>query len=246
MTQLDQTLADRPDPPNTRPMPTVLMDSNEAADDKLLKGYMQDYFGEDKLVVGNLPVDFTLYAGGCERLIERKKFPSDFLASISDGRLAKQCTLIAEKSGVLLLEGYINITLDGRIRDGRRTRDWTYATVSGMLATIQASGVIVLWSPQMTATPMLIHQIYNWFNKKHHNMLQTRTKPHYPWGAPSEKEKLLYVIQGFGVGVQTAKAILDHFGGVKAFLQADEKELIAVKGVGKTRARIILNLRGDL
>ena len=246
MTLLEQTLADRPDPKSKRPMPVVLMDSNEASDEKYLKGYMQEYFGEDRLVVSNLPVDFTLFAGGKERLIERKKFPSDFLASISDGRLAKQCSLIAEKSGVLLLEGYISLTPDGRIRDGRRTRDWTFATVSGMLATIQASGVIVLWSPQMTSTPMLIHQIYNWFSKKHHNMLQTRTKPRYDWGSPSEKDKLLYVIQGFGVGVQTAKALLDHFGGIKPFLQADESELCAVNGVGKTRARTILKLRGDL
>lgn len=226
--------------------PTILMDTNEAAHpaNALLLSYMREYFGQENVVIASLDTDFTVYANGGERPIERKVFPSDFLSSVSDGRLRDQCAILAERSGVLLIEGSWSLTPDGRVVSGNRTREYTYSQVTGILMSIQDEGVKVIWSPHAGCTPMAIHQAHTWFNKTTHNSLHRRPKPTWQWGTPTEADRQLYAIQGFGIGPETAKRALETLGSVRAFLDADEATLKTVPGLGPSRAKAIMKIRG--
>ena len=45
-----------------------------------------------------------------------------------------------------------------------------------------------------------------------------------------------------GVGMETAKKLLEHFGSVQAIASASEKELMEVENVGKKRAKAVFEL----
>jgi|Deesub1362B_J571_1020462.scaffolds.fasta_scaffold00429_16 Fanconi anemia group M protein len=56
----------------------------------------------------------------------------------------------------------------------------------------------------------------------------------------NDREMLEYIVSSFpGVGVSTAKALLNHFGSIKNIVNADKKELLRVKGVGEVTAETI-------
>ena len=57
----------------------------------------------------------------------------------------------------------------------------------------------------------------------------------------SMKEQQEFFVSAFpGIGVQTARLLLEHFGTIKSIVNASKEELTALKGVGdKTAERII-------
>ncbi|MBC7114518.1 MAG: DEAD/DEAH box helicase [Archaeoglobi archaeon] len=56
----------------------------------------------------------------------------------------------------------------------------------------------------------------------------------------SDDEILEYIVSSFpGVGLSTARALLEHFGSIRNIVNADEKELQRIKGVGKMTAEMI-------
>jgi len=226
--------------------PLILIDENEAREEKFLLQYLQEHFGRENVIVQpELLTDFSVFSGGKERPIERKRFPSDFLASVRDGRLGRQCAYLSEQGGALLLEGGINLSPDGRIRESRYQRGFTFQQVTGLLMTIQNAGIQVLWSPTIAFTPHAIEEAYRWWGKTGHSNLMRRPGPHNEWGMTTRRDKELHAIQGFGVGPGIALTILKHLGGVRAFLDADEAALIAIPGIGKAKARKILELRDN-
>lgn len=57
------------------------------------------------------------------------------------------------------------------------------------------------------------------------------------------KLKQLYILQGLpGIGPELAKKLLDHFHSVAAVMSAPEAELMAVEGIGPTKARHIRHI----
>ena len=62
-------------------------------------------------------------------------------------------------------------------------------------------------------------------------------KPH------SLKEQQEFLVSSLpGVGVQTARSLLEHFGTIKELVNANYEQLTAIKGVGEKTAERILNL----
>jgi ERCC4-type nuclease len=205
--------------------PTIFIDTNEAQDqrnDYLMKP-LRDYYG-DRLIVAHQDLDFSFFAQG-HKWLERKVCPGDLLSSISDGRLSRQCQLLASTGGYLLLEGKLEYSPDGRVLVGRRRQGYTRKQISGLLASIQQSGVTIMWSPSALDTPEIIHEAYNISAKTGHTFIGRRARPRLENGmAPTLAQKVLYAYQGQGSET------------LRRFLEMDEDELREIPGFGKARA----------
>lgn len=56
-------------------------------------------------------------------------------------------------------------------------------------------------------------------------------------------DKKAFVLEGIpGVSPKIARELLSHFGSVKEIVNATEKELLQVKGLGKKKVRDILDV----
>ena len=218
--------------------PAIMIDPNDARSEALLRA-MHAYYGKNSVVITPMPVDMGFHTKRGEVLIERKVTPSDLLTSIGDGRLKEQVHKLrgAEAGGALLLEGELHCGPDGRIIDGRRTRDWTIEQVWGHLLTIQDYGVMVVWSPSPAVTPMVAHSVYTWFSKEpnDHNSLKGRKRQRWEWGSPSEFEATMYAFQGFGIGPKTAEQAWREAGSLARFLSMHDGGRQTIKGIGATR-----------
>lgn len=223
-----------------RPKPTIFIDSNEAQDDRneLLMHYLKKYFGEQNVIKKSLPVDFSFFTKDKEMLGERKVTPSDFLASIADGRLKQQAITLATVQGFLLLEGKLVYNREGLVMDGSRVRQFTIAQLTGLLMTLQQSGIKLLWSDSVIQTPAVIHEAYNWYSKDGTtSFVDGRPRPNWTWGVPSMREKVLWAFQGFGVGPKTALRVWKEARTLRAFLDMETKERQAIPGIGPTLAK---------
>ena len=227
--------------------PVIMLDPNEARNEPLLHA-MRSYFGNNGLVITSLPVDMSFQTKRGQGLIERKVTPSDLLSSIGDGRLTEQIHKLrgAESGGALLLEGTLHCNIEGKIIDGRRTRDYTMQQVWGILQTIQDYGVKVVWSPSPSVTPMIVHAIYTWASKDPdaHNSLGHRKRPRWDWGSPSEREAVLFAFQGFGIGPKTAEEAWKGAGSLHNFLMMEKGERTKIKGIGGVRDKKIEDILG--
>ena len=62
-------------------------------------------------------------------------------------------------------------------------------------------------------------------------------KPH------SLKEQQEFFVSALpGIGVQTAKILLEHFGSIKMLVNASREKITSIKGVGDKTAERLLNL----
>ena len=60
------------------------------------------------------------------------------------------------------------------------------------------------------------------------------------------KEKQQFIVEGFpNVSSVIAKRLLDHFGSIRAIINASEKELCEVNGVGKNIASKIIDILNE-
>lgn len=174
---------------------------------------------------------------GCQR-----KELKDFIASIADGRLAKE---IAQMKALphpsIVIEGRIKWDNDGCLIAqgyGSGSRRITRSQWRGMIWSIERQGIHVAYTTDMTDTAEWIKHFAQWSMKDKHYSAIRRPGPVSAWGSVSNEDYALHLLQGFdGVGVDKAKAIVDHFGGVPLQWTCTEKELMQVEGVGKVIAK---------
>ncbi len=164
--------------------------------------------------------------------IERKE-ATDFVNSVMSGHLFEQMARmqIEYRHSIVLIEG-----------DPYKTRSAiTPEAIDGALSYISLlSAVDLMWSPSVARTPHLIWRMAIHATHGLGYELPLRASPK-PKSGPSAAR---YIVEGLpGCGASTAKALLGHFGSVRAIFAASEDELRAVKGVGpKTAATIRLAL----
>ena len=219
-------------------VPTIFLDTNEAQEER--NAYfvkpMRDYYG-DKLIVTPQEVDVSWFARGRQHWLERKVTPSDFLASISDGRLKKQGYLLAETGGFLLLEGTFDYDIRGYVLDGSVPRGYDRKQLTGLLASLQRSGVTIMWSPSAHHSPAIIHEAYLISMKEGSSFLESRPRiKSGDWGPPTFRQKVLYAFQGFGLGPKQAEQAWSHSGSLEEFLSMTEDEIMDIPGFGKVKA----------
>lgn len=166
--------------------------------------------------------------------VQRKEL-NDFVASCFDDRLDRELgQMKALGLAVMLLEGRPRWTNDGMLM-GCRSR-WPIAMHRGRLWSIHNAGVWVETVDSMMETVEWLGLFQTWTSKARHGR-RNRKAPRDEWGTRKNADWGNHLLQGFdGIGYETAKAVIDAFGGVPLQWTVGEKELMAVKGIGKHRA----------
>jgi ERCC4-type nuclease len=169
----------------------------------------------------------------------QRKTVTDLLASLQDGRLAREMgQLGAVDVPVLLVEGRPRWTVEGMmLAVAFRREAW-----AGLLLSVQfAHGIAVVATDDLRDTAFWLGAAVEWFGKSEHRSLRTRPKPTDSWGDYTREAFETQLLQSFpGVGAELAGRIVKQFGGVPLRWTVGERELRKVKGIGPERARAML------
>jgi ERCC4-type nuclease len=168
--------------------------------------------------------------------IQRKQFPEDLMASMSDGRMS---TLLGKmeplERRLLVIEGYGRWTQDDELVAMTRL---TKGQLFGIILSLAFEfGIEVLRVRDISETVTLLVELEHWCSKEKHHSLVRRPGPKTDgWGRRSDEAWGMHLLQGFpGIGPDLAARIIDHYGGVP--LRWDDGiDLTDVPGIGKVRA----------
>lgn len=162
-----------------------------------------------------------------DRTVVERKTRADFEASVIDGRLFSQLSDLKRnyERVVVVVEGEGS---HGRIR--REALLGAYATV------ITDYGTSLFFTRNEDGTAELVFSI-----AKHEQLAQKRPPRLFT------KRKTLTIpetqkaiLEGFPmIGPKAADAILRHFGNLENAINANERELMEVEGIGRKRAKTI-------
>jgi len=173
-------------------------------------------------------------------IIERKT-TSDFIHSIIDerGHLYGQLSdMMREyKRSILIIEGDPIDLYTGRAIDSN--------SVDGMILAAARFDPSMIWTLSADHTARMIYR-----EAEHEQVAQRKNKgsPHGKRSHMTLPQRQEYIISaiGCGVGPTTAEALLDHFGSVRAIMNASIDELCDLDGVGPTTAEKIHEIvRGE-
>jgi ERCC4-type nuclease len=171
--------------------------------------------------------------------IQRKEVPSDFLASLEDGRLAKELPLLSRGVDfpVLLLEGVLIYDTDDCLRVGGRPTRYKRLAIRRLLRSVFCShGIYVEHSVGLSETPTVVKELIDYFGHDHTSLL-TRPKLHGLWGKPTANEQICYFYQGVpGIGVVLAQSLARIFPRPVDLVVASLDDLKAIPQVGNQRA----------
>ena len=218
---------------------TILVSSNERTEVKQALG--------DLGMVANIPFDFQLFTERGSVPCERKKIPDDLMASIGDGRLAKECAAMRQESEfrVVILEGRFSYTSDDRLRIGNRPSRWTRKAVRNIIRSIKyVEGCDIEYSDNILDTVEVLKELQAYFDKDKHLSLRIRPRFESSWLVPVYEERFIYWLQGcgFGISVVRARAISQVFKTPMEVGQAYvdgtlAEKLVSIPGIGKTLAK---------
>lgn len=194
--------------------------------------------GKSSSVPEKKGVDAFWISNGKQWGVQRKEFPNDFVASMRDGRLAKELAQMARLDvAILLIEGYGTWTNDGQNLEQAISKQqlWNYIVSASL-----ARGIIVYQVASEADGAAFIGSVYEWSRKPVHRSLMSRPKPVGKWGQRGNRDWELHVLQSFeGIGPGVAGKILDHFGGLPLAWTVGVDEMMKVDGIGKKRAEAL-------
>jgi ERCC4-type nuclease len=188
--------------------------------------------------------DFLLHSYNGMVGVQRKEI-SDLLASVFDGRLAREMAQMAPLGiKVLLLEGAVRWTQDGYLLSSNRA--WTRSQHDGLLWSAQLHGCWVAQTNDQEETIEWLRRFQKWLLKKGHNQLLTRVTPKPGmWGTKGSKEWGVHFLMGIEtLGYERAEAVWEHFGGVPMMWTVTKAELMEVPGIGPKTAEKMLEAVG--
>lgn len=180
--------------------------------------------------------------------IQRKEIPSDFLASLEDGRLARELPLLSKEVDfpILLLEGIFIYDADDRLRAGGRLTRYNCIGIKRLLRSVFYShSVYVEHSKGLSDTPTVVRELVDYFSHDHTSLF-TRPKLQGLWGKPTPNEQICYFYQGVpGVGVVLAQTLTEVFPSPVGLVTASLDDLKTIPGIGKQRAERIFKFLHD-
>lgn len=197
--------------------------------------------GKSSTIPEKYGCDFLIVARGQRTGVQRKKFPADLMASLSDGRLYNQVHQMAVLDrAVIVLEGYGKWTMDGELIDfAQFTKRQLYSLIASLAFEF---GIEVLIVRDMKETIEFLESLESWAKKDKHQSLRNRPGPtKNSWGQVGIREVGMHLLQSFpGVGAELAGRIYDTFKGVPLAWEFNGPEhLMMVPGIGKQKAESI-------
>ncbi len=161
------------------------------------------------------------------------KTVEDFVSSIIDGRLLEQIKNLKNnfERPLLMIEG---------VGDIYSVRNVHANAIRGMLAAITVSyGVPILYTKNFKDSAMLLHIIA----KREQEESGRDFSMHSEKRALSIRDQQEYIISSLpGVGSVLSKPLLKYFKSVKNVINAEQKELENVEGIGKKKAEKIKDI----
>ncbi len=212
---------------------------------KRLKG-----LGKVSSIPENHGADFLILGRTYRIGVQRKQFPSDFVASIGDGRLYGQLPLLSElDKAVLVIEGHGKWTEDGELITDSKYDYITIQQFHGLLFSIMFEfGIPSIWVGSMKDTEDILLNLEAWAAKTKHTSLRSRAGPNKSsWGTTSEQHMARHLMQGFpGVGQELAGRIVTKFEGVPLTWTVGMDEMQEVEGLGPKKAKAMYDALGSV
>jgi ERCC4-type nuclease len=173
--------------------------------------------------------------------IQRKEV-SDFIASLEDGRLARELPLLVNgvTLPVLLLEGQFNFNADNHLHFGNQVLRFTRQGIHNLVRAVSyCNGVSVEYSISFSETPVIIRELIDFVNKEHKSLLK-RPKVQSAWVKPTANEQLGYFYQGMpSIGVVLSQSLMKTYPCPADLVNASFSDLQALPQIGKVRAEKI-------
>jgi len=169
--------------------------------------------------------DYLIYSKYGLAGLQRKEVPHDFMASFTDGRMARETSLLTKccKFSRVIGEGRFRYWPDGRVvtgRGGSKTKTpelsrFTRNHIRGMIFDIElVKGIYVDWTEDLQDTISYIKSLDKFLAREKHLGLYARPSASGAWYVPTSKDLYLWILQSFqGVGPSIADSIVQHFGG---------------------------------
>ncbi|MGC9331742.1 MAG: ERCC4 domain-containing protein [Bacteroidales bacterium] len=160
-------------------------------------------------------------------LIIERKSADDFIQSIVSGRLFNQCAKLTKTCFLpyILLEG--NPYQTSHQIDRR-------AVKGALISVITSWQIPVIHSENTEDSAATLSILSKQMLKQNDFLKKNGYKPR------TIKNQKLKFLQGLPkVGLVMAVRLLDHFGSIQKIVEADEKTLMKVKGIGKNTAKKI-------
>ena len=166
------------------------------------------------------------------RIGVERKFVDDFLNSLLNGQLFSQLTRLRDAYArpMLIIEGSGLFT----------KRNINHKAIYGSLVSIVVDfGIPVLTTNDENETADLLYVMAKREQRQDKKSIALRgSKPSF-----SLAERQRFIIEGLpNVSSVMAKRMLSHFGSIHAIVNATEKELQEVKGIGKQTAKMIYDV----
>lgn len=159
------------------------------------------------------------------KIVVERKTAQDFIQSIIDGRLFKQCQRLNRQSFVPFM------LLEGDIFDPITMKNMSQEAIKGALIAVSINWRIpILFSKNKQNTVEILMTC---------SRQTIINKPLYRAGYRPRKleSQKLYFLQGIPkVGAELAKRMLQHFGNLDQIMSASESELKKVQGIGREKA----------
>jgi len=173
---------------------------------------MVKLFGESA-ILEPLPYDMQLVTRNGLLPMERKKVPSDFLASVSDGRLSQQIMDMRAVSPfyVVLLHGEFVYKSDGTLVTGNKhdKSRWTRKAIRNLKRTIQyVEGAFIEEASTDQELVEVVTTLQEYFDSNHHFSMRTRPSMESDWFVPRWDERILHFYQGIpGVSIVRSRSL---------------------------------------
>ena len=162
-----------------------------------------------------LGFDFMLLTNAGAVAAERKKSPGDLLASVADGRLARECAAMRDEAEFrfLISEGRIKYTKDGHVQDGKYPSHWTRTGIRNLFRSIRfVEEVDIEYTTNIPDTVRALRELQAYFDEKKHGSLRARASIQKNWPVVTYEERFLYWIQGLpGISRVRAGSIASRF-----------------------------------
>jgi len=201
---------------------TLYIDDREKRDVQVLAEILTDNVEITRLEIGD-----ALMRG----VVFEFKRGEDFVSSVFDQRLFIQIANMTEKyqnAFILVSDNFRNTEM---IYNSRAKRP----NFAGVIASCVARGCIPIFTDSIENSLKLVDTISA---KVTDGKIRER-----PIKTTSIKDVQLGIVCGFrGISIKKAKELLKHFGSINNIVNASEKELMEINGIGKKIARNIIKI----